>query len=1245
MNRTQIANALRNAAEADDFHSEAFQLCGALGYSSPRLGPRTPFTAPDFVHRFPSPFQTQTQSEIRFLEQVQTARILFQITDDEVEFQPGSSAWQEIDEALDQSFLFASVELKGGAYNRMQYAELTREINKRLPLATVVLFRTRTKRISLALANRRERLNNPEGRAVLGRVSLLREIDPGNMRTDADILEELTLPNRLRWIAANAKKPNFDGLRGAWLDALDIEKLNGRFYKNLFEWYQRACGDAKFPKTEPPDTEPPDTEPPEKHVVRLITRFLFVWFMKEKGLVHPDLFNPAAVRPLLKNGREDAYYTAVLQNLFFACLNTPIQSRDFSKRNQTTHRLPNRYRYKDLMTDSDALVELFKRSPFINGGLFECLDDFEGVKNGGKRIDCFTDNKKQREDLSVPDNLFFGDPQDDRRQDGAVSLIPLLNRYKFTVSENTPYEQEVALDPELLGNVFEQLLDDHLNNRKKTGSYYTPRAVVDYMTNEAVAAALERNAEPRPDRRKNEVWRDDIDALLDEEAVWDEAGELFKDGEKERLLDVARNLKILDPAVGSGAFPMTALLKLNRVLKRLGDPGSDYERKLRLIRNNIFGVDIQPIACMIAKLRFFISLAVDQEPNGDPKDNYGFEPLPNLETRFICADALLKLDRQGTLLTKRGSEIIQNDMKENEKKYFSAKLRRKKTEIKKEFIRLRKELIAEMTRVRMPPDVIQRVAQWNPYSQTAPAANWFDPQIMFSVENSFDIVIGNPPYVRLQKDGGRLGKRYKNAGFETFARTGDIYCLFYERALQLAKANGLVCLITSNKWMRSDYGQKLRDHFVLNAQPLQLLDLGPDVFDATVDTNILLVRNSPPVISASMQAVKMRGDFDRKEGRIDRYMGENEFDMPIPRVSLPWAVLAKTEQAVLDKMRQIGTPLMDWGSSMYIGVISGYNKAFLIDRETRENLIAQDPRSAEIIGPVLRGRNIYRWLTFHSESPLQRRTRSSGGRAPAADALQRRTRSSGGRAPAADALQRRTRSSGGRAPAADALQRRTRSSGGRAPAADALHEWLITTFPALEIDIEKYPAVRDHLLSFGKDRLEQSGKSLPGEGKSRKKTKHAWFETADVIAYHQEFQKERLMWRDIAKIGHFAYFDEPIYCTNTAYIITGKSLKYLCAVLNSQLVAWYMKNTASDLGKDAIRWFRTFVRRIPVPHPTPSQEASLVRLVDAILTKKRSDPEADVSALEEQIEDQVCRLYRLTDEERAAVSASLSPAG
>lgn len=1142
-----IEAALADFAQ-EDLVKAGRRLLDTLGYRSERRLELSG-SVDEFIEKLPAR-NPGTQTENRFLDNVATARILFQFTDSEIaEAQPSLLDTGEFDEGNARSFIFIAVELNGERYARGRYAEFTREINKRLSQPTVVLFRTASGLISLAFVHRRKHKRD-DRRSVLGSVSLVREINPTKVhRAHLDILHKLALPERLSWMNAHHKRPNFDGLLAAWLDALDTEELNRSFYRQLFSWFERAVKEARFPDNQVKTLEP------EEHVIRLITRLLFVWFIKEKGLIAPQLFIEPQIGPLLRDyDREsgDSYYRAVLQNLFFATLNSEISERGFSKQSNVTHRDFSRYRYQAEIADSEKLLELFDQTPFINGGLFDCLDSFEAAGDGGYRIDCFTDNiiDPKRGDfgiLSIPNRLFFDDE----------GLLTLFNRFQFTVEENTPAEQEVALDPELLGKVFENLLAANVeeskeNARKQSGSYYTPRAIVDYMVDESLVASLAQKCPPADG--DVEFWKERLSYLLDYEDAFDDAHELFEEPEREGLVRVIAGLKLLDPAVGSGAFPMGALHKLTLALRRLDpdnllwenlqkslarhrageafdtpDPAerseelaeisatfekyrdSDFGRKLYLIQNSIYGVDIQPVACQIARLRFFISLAIEQEKD-ETEQNFGIKPLPNLETRFVAANTLLALDTSGAQMNLAPEKVLrlQEDLNTNRERYFHATTRRKKMEYRDRDQELRIKLASALQQVvNLPAADAANIANWDPYDQNA-STEWFNSTYMFGVKEGFDVVIGNPPYVQLQKDGGKLGNLYKDAGYTTFARTGDIYLLFFEKGCRLLKLEqGLLSYITSNSWLKAEYGKRLRRFFSENHTPMRLLEMGKDIFEnAIVDTSILLVRegkSEETSIAVDMDRLPdIRFPPSRKVWGPLRYEGER-----------PWSALSSIERGIMDKMEAIGTPLKEWDIDINYGIKTGYNAAFIIGSETRAKIIAQDPKSTQIIKPVLRGRDIQRY-----------RAQWAG-------------------------------------------------------------LWLIDTHNGYgdvpPINVDEYPAVKAYLHRHY-DRLA----SRQDKGRTPYNLRNC--------AYHEEFKKKKLFWMDLTERGRFAYEEGTMFCANTAYMVSGSSLKFLCAALNSDLITWFIKNSALNSGMGVPRWVRFTVERLPIPMQTAEEQRPFIEL-------------------------------------------------
>ena len=876
--KAAIREALK-AGEGRPFDEAAEPLLRCLGYASDRTLSTQTGDVDDFLTQWPSRSggarSTQTQSEAKFRASATSARILFQVTDEEIRNNGQVSLFTEtkFNHGLHETFLFLGVDLVDPSYSRTDYADFAREVNKRLGMPAFVLFRAANGLLTLAFVHRRKHKTDSQ-RQVLGNVALVREIDPSHPhRAHLDILAELSLPNRLAWMDTHAKPTNFDGLLAALLDTLDTQELNKRFYRDLFAWFNRAVEEATFP------TDQPRTLSSEEHVIRLITRLLFVWFIKEKELIAAELFVEERVGELLKGydrDKGDSYYRAILQNLFFATLNCEMDQRGWSQRQQSTHRLFDRYRYRKEIQDPDAVLGLFARTPFINGGLFDCLDSVESLTQGGYRIDCFSDNvtdKRRREYaiVSVPNRLFFD-------EDG---LITLFNRYKFTVEENTPTEVEVALDPELLGRVFENLLaaynpETRETARKQTGSYYTPRPVVDYMVDEALVASLALKAKPADG---DEVfWQERLHYLFDYDDAFDDASELFQDAETDSVIGAIAGLKVLDPACGSGAFPMGILHKLTLALRRL-DPAnerweqlqkelaqeravaafdthdqearnaelteisetferyrsSDFGRKLYLIQNSIFGVDIQPVACQIAKLRFFISLAVEQQVTPE-EDNQGIKPLPNLDTRFVAANTLVPLSGGRTWGNR--SNAIQRDLQANRERYFHARTRQQKLDGMNADARIRRELTRELKKDGLVSADAERLSSWDPYDQNA-TVGWFDAHYMFDVRRGFDITIGNPPYVRADFPSPEHRRSreevFDSGAYETLWEKWDVYLAFMERSLKLCATDGVSSLIVSDAFCHAKYARKAREWYLQNAL-VERIDFYSKikVFDAAV---------------------------------------------------------------------------------------------------------------------------------------------------------------------------------------------------------------------------------------------------------------------------------------------------------------------------------------------------------------------------------------------------------------------------
>ncbi|MDD4181258.1 MAG: hypothetical protein PHE87_06485, partial [Victivallaceae bacterium] len=405
------------------------------------------------------------------------------------------------------------------------------------------------------------------------------------------------------------------------LEAFSVEKLSKQFYNELSNWYFWAIKHVTFP-SEPTIVEANLKKAPlcdliqehnAKNVIRLLTRILFVWFIKQKGLIPKQLFDLNALQNEIlkefspyheddlfnKASRSSIYYKAILQNLFFASLNCPINKNGQDKRSRG-FRLNNNYgqhrdanymmRHEKYFNKPDKFLDLINSMvPFLNGGLFECLDD----KLSNVYIDGFSDQMTKGEKLEVPDFLFFGlDEKTDltaelgivnkaTREASVKGLINILKAYNFTIVENTPIDEEVALDPELLGKVFENLLASYnpetkTTARKQTGSFYTPREIVDYMVDESLKARIAQMVAEKLDN----CTEDDIKIGLDILFAYTDAEPLFNDVEVDAIISAVSELKILDPACGSGAFPMGILHKLVLILEKL-DPKNEKWREIQ----------------------------------------------------------------------------------------------------------------------------------------------------------------------------------------------------------------------------------------------------------------------------------------------------------------------------------------------------------------------------------------------------------------------------------------------------------------------------------------------------------------------------------------------------------------------------------------------------------------------------------------------------------------------------------------
>lgn len=1077
---------------------------------------------------------------------------------------------------------------------RSQMAEITRAFNREFHYTPVVTIFKYEQYLSFASCERLPYKQTWREGEKTGKVSILKDVHVEDPHTG----HRKTLDNLKIQRTGKQAITSFDELYNYWQEVFSVSLLNKSFYRELSNWYFWALQHVEFPDDAEKDRDIRNAA----SVIRLITRLIFVWFLKEKFLIPNELFDKQVLDGYLKY--EDAtgstYYKAILQNLFFATLNTEMQ-KDNPKSRQFVNRrygIQGFYRYSRFFQDETKALKLFKGIPFLNGGLFENPN-----RNVGQ-----TDETR----LKVPDFLFFGDEEeidlsqiyDDKKRghEKVRGLLNILNSYKFTIAENTPIEEEIALDPELLGRVFENLLasynpETQTTARKQTGSFYTPREIVNYMADESLIEYFLNAFQHASD---TEGSAENIETRLRHLFSYAHEPHQFTREELRRLIYAIDNAKILDPACGSGAFPMGILHKIVHLLSKL-DPNNaewkhrqiekiekmmqeaehiqdtrireqvledlerhiesiedafqnnelDYGRKLYLIENCIYGVDIQPIAVQIAKLRFFISLIVDQKVNPE-KENLGVRPLPNLETKFVAANALIGIETPQQM-TLRNPEIDKREaeLKQVRQKHFDARTPKTKENYHNEDERLRTEIAELLRKDGFPSDVTEQLACWNPYGQNA-SAEFFDPEWMFGITEGFDVVLGNPPYVRIQKFERGQKALWEKQHYQTYTATGDVYCLFYEKGVELLKQHGILSYISSNKWMRANYGKSMRKYLLEHVNILQLIDFGdaPIFENATTYTDIVVLEKESPQREPKVHDLSHKVDLNLSLsdnlGKYDMYTSDFSENA--------YLIIDGTEAQIKHRIEEVGTPLEDWQIQIFRGILTGYNRTFIIDRKTKDLLIQQDQKNAEIIQPVLRGKDIKKYKVDFTDS------------------------------------------------------------------------WLINTHNGIKagniprIDVEKdYPTIYEYLKTFRNQLMTRQDKG------------DHWTNLRNC-AYLQELEKEKIIFAEIVYDAAFYYDTNHTYVEATGFLMTGEHLKYLLALLNSKPVTYFFRRfyAGGDLRGNTLRYKKAFLNNLPLPKiPEPEQQPFEVLADYLLFLKRESDAQVGLMPMyfERVINGMVYELY------------------
>ncbi|HPT21877.1 MAG TPA: Eco57I restriction-modification methylase domain-containing protein [Bacteroidales bacterium] len=1189
----------------------------------------------------------------KLLEKVNDSRFIGVINDFSIK---GREQYQSTDTVFKESsgdydmFLVFGIDLKAGIVpTKSDISRLTRALNRRSFNRPVILLTRYSEMLSFSAAERGEYKKKGQKGEKIGRISILRDIDLNNVHSGH---ERILLQLRINPLEVSL----FKDLYNKWLDVFNISILNKEFYNELFTWYLWAVRSVSFPNKVSDVSD--DKVYNSENVIRLLTRLIFIWFVKEKRLIPETLFDRNSLTGILKSfnpesGSSSDFYKAVLQNLFFATLNTEMPKdggkREFldeSKKNKKTGYSEEymdhlSFRYKELFVDPKQGLKLFENVPFLNGGLFECLDRRDPETNEEIRIDGFS--TKAKNNPAVPNILFFGRNDDldlsDEYEDGkrhkhskARGIINILNSYKFTIEENTPLEQEIALDPELLGKIFENLLasfnpETKTTARKQTGSYYTPREIVNYMVDESLIAFLKTKLTEKKGAYKqlgsqqtnifgNKYKTGQLDIQIDLAAnkwngkedrletklydllAYEHDDNPFND-DKETTQAIIAHLsecKILDPACGSGAFPMGMLHKMVFALGKLdpcnftwkqaqldkalrdrqraelfedetlrneaitaadekihyieasfGETGHelDYTRKLFLIENCIYGVDIQQIAVQISKLRFFISLMVDQRVD-DNRPNRNILSLPNLETKFVAADTLIPIEKphqEGQMYSLIGMDSnlrkVENELHSIRQRIFFTKKWTEKKRLKIQEFDKRKELQRILISNGFPTSSAGQIASWDPFNPLH-SSSFFDPEIMFAFEGNlrgfFDIVFGNPPYIQFQTI-KEQAKKYDRIGYKSYNQSGDIYCLFYELGYNLLKSNGVLTLISSNRFCFTNYGFNLRG-YLSKIEAIKIININNiDVFDEVNVGTLIYIGCKSLDSNKDIKILEIKDKID-----FYNFFNAKKELIPVHKEffqSDQWCFQTNEILSLKKKIGSCGTEFLKLPDlKINRGITTGANNVFIIEESRRNELIQKDPIYNEILVPILRGADIKRWIVNPPKM------------------------------------------------------------------------YIIYSYTG--IDIRKYDLIYKYLAK-NKEILTQVY-----EAKNKQKK---WYELR-ACSYYESFSKEKLIWTRLSARNSFAISVNGEFSVDSTSFATGENLKYYCCILNSKLILFFFKLGSVIWGPEGIKWFGDYFDSLPIIPPNSNTITLFNNLYDKIVNSLSNKDEETLNLL-------VYKLYRI----------------
>lgn len=904
------------------------------------------------------------------------------------------------------------------------------------------------------------------------------------------------------------------------LEAFSVEKVSKDFFAKYKKHYQDFV-DEIVNSTAFKWAFNTDDKAVRDFVKKMLGRIVFLHYLQKKGWLDvPENKNfgegsKTFLQDLFNKHNTTAFYSTCLVPLFFKTLNSP---------------------------DNGHFEVTGNKFPYLNGGLFE-EDELE--KQG--KVESLTFNPK------LFDNLF-----------------DFFSQYNFTIDENTPDDLDVGIDPEMLGHIFENLLEE---NHEK-GAYYTPKMIVQYMCQETLIQYLKLHIGDYKELgdfiRYNKVGdRADKSNIIHKFAP-----------EIEHLLD---NVKICDPAIGSGAFPMGLLQEIYHAKLALDWTIEDKaELKRNIIQNSIYGVDIDRGAVDIARLRFWLSIIVDEEVKPGEKP----EALPNFDYKIMQGNSLfesfkgipLKFEKQkqvqkdlfGLVQEPNVMYGIYDRLAQLEKDFYDPTNNHRKEEIRNSInelvaktiensigkeVKAKEQQLKEFERnISNPPKTTEQKNRTKLLNQLLELKGaqgeikqylkkeekpYFLWHLYFKEvfdKGGFDIVIGNPPYIRQEEIAKQGIKPYleKVGGkthYEVYNSVSDIYTYFFELGHKIMKTDKSVfSFICSKKYTRARYGQKLRKYLMDNVKISGYVDFNEvQVFGATVDTSIILFQNvQDKKESYSFPYCQVGNDIQKNIPLID-YLSQNGTSYSFKYLNEDnWAFIDPKEEKIKEIFYLNGTILKNWDVDFNRGITSGFNQAFYIDEATKNYLIDKDSRNGKWIKPILRGRNISKYsYDFDKIWVLY------------------------------------------------------------IPWHFPLHEDNTITGASnlAEREFQKeYPDIYDHL-SIYKENLKNRNKAETG-------IRYEWYALQRFAnTFFDNFSKEKIIWLVLTDKASFAYEPNGYLVNDSAFMMVGENLKYLLAILNSKSCEWLFTKITTSSGVGTIMWKKTYVEQLPIPEiPKPKMQ-------------------------------------------------------